>query len=77
MNRFAQLGVGLALGALWGVIMCLILWAAGRLDGGADWAYRIGTSALIGLAVATVFGTVIAARRGEALGSSRPWRRSR
>lgn len=77
MNRFAQLGVGLALGALWGVVMCLILLAAGRIDGIADWLYRISASALIGLAVATVFGTVTAARRGESLGSGRLWRRSR
>ena len=77
MNRFAQLGIGLLLGALWGVIMCLILLAAGRIDGGADWVYRIATSALIGMAVATVFGTVTAARRGESLGTARFWRRSR
>lgn len=66
--------LGLALGAAWGLVMCALLWAFGRLDDGdiSGWIYRIVISALIGMVAATVFGPV---RQARAEGTLAPKRR--
>lgn len=76
-SRVRLLAIGILLGALWGVIMCLILLAFGRIDSTSDWVIRILSAAGIGMLVATVFGTVGAARGGEPLGKLRFWRSGR
>jgi hypothetical protein len=65
--------LGFALGAAWGVVMCALLWAAGRLDDGdvSGWIYRIVISALIGMVAATIFGPVRQARAEGTLGPRR------
>lgn len=76
-ERVRLLGIGILIGAVWGVLMCLILLAAGRIDGPAEWAVRIASAAGIGMVVATVYGTVSAVRTGEPAGRLRFWRARR
>ncbi len=76
-SRVRLLAIGILLGAAWGVVMCLILLALGRMDDTSDWIIRIASAAGIGMVVATVYGTVGAARGGEPLGRVRFWRSRR
>jgi hypothetical protein len=74
VSRVQILMIGFGLGAGWGLVMCVVLWAAGRLDDGDifGWIYRIVISALIGMVAATVFGPV---RQARAEGTLAPKRR--
>lgn len=76
-GRVRLLALGIVIGAGWGVVMCLILLAFGQIDSTSDWVVRILTTAGIGMVVATVFGTVGAARGGEPVGRVRFWRSRR
>lgn len=56
-SRLAVLGLGFVLGAVVGTAMCLIMLAVGYIGSDpTDWIYRIGTAALMGMVVSTVFG---------------------
>ncbi|MFP5452073.1 MAG: hypothetical protein ACLGG9_10050 [Thermoleophilia bacterium] len=73
ISRIQILMLGFALGAAWGVVMCAVLWAIGRLEDGdvSGWGYRIVISALIGMVAATIFGPVRQARAEGTLGPRR------
>jgi hypothetical protein len=64
ISRVSILLTGLLLGLALGVLMCVVLWAVGRLEGGDTygWAYRIAITALIGMVMATIIGPVRVAR---------------
>lgn len=56
-SRLAVLALGFVLGAAVGTVMCAVMFAVGYIGTDSiDWVYRIGTAALMGMVVATVFG---------------------
>ncbi|MEQ9094366.1 MAG: hypothetical protein RLN63_09680 [Miltoncostaeaceae bacterium] len=56
-SRLGVLALGFVLGAVVGTAMCLVVFAVGFIDDEPlDWFYRIGTTALMGMVVSTVFG---------------------
>jgi hypothetical protein len=73
ISRIQILMIGFGLGAAWGLVMCAVLWAVGRLEDGdvSGWIYRIVISALIGMVAATVFGPVRHARAEGTLAPKR------
>jgi hypothetical protein len=74
-SRFATLGMGVLLGAVWGSLMWLIFELAGRDSGPRGWAYLAISMAMIGGGVAAIFGAGAARRRGERVSPRLPFGR--
>jgi len=74
-SRFAVLGTGVALGAVWGSVMWLIFELAGRESGARGWLYLAVSMAMIGGGVAAIFGAGGARRRGERISPRLPFGR--
>jgi len=65
-NRWAQIGVGMLLGFVWGSAMWGLVTLLGRKSGGVQgWLYIALSMAMIGAGVAAIFGALGARRRGE------------
>ncbi|MEW6581999.1 MAG: hypothetical protein AB1416_04480 [Actinomycetota bacterium] len=64
-SRLKVVGLGMALGAVWGVVMWGIFVLAGRPAAGDVLAYLVLSTAMIGGGVAGVFGATDVKRRGE------------
>jgi hypothetical protein len=75
--RILGLFIGVALGAVWGLVMWGIFELAGRDSGGRGLAYLVITMAMIGGGVAAFFGISGARKRGEKIAPKMPYRRSR
>jgi hypothetical protein len=73
--RVVGLLTGVALGAVWGLVMWGIFELAGRDSGGRGLAYLVITMAMIGGGVAAIFGISGARRRGERITPRLPYRK--
>ncbi|MFN8108314.1 MAG: hypothetical protein U0Y82_00435 [Thermoleophilia bacterium] len=76
VNRIAIVGGGLAVGAVWGVVIWVITTLLGQKTGAVWLAYLVITTAMLGGGVAAFFGAQTAQRRGESV-APRMWRRRR
>lgn len=64
-SRPAILGVGVLLGAAWGLVMWTLTTLLGQESGGRGLAYLVVTMAMMGGGIAAIFGAGAARRRGE------------
>jgi hypothetical protein len=64
-SRPAIVGVGVLIGAAWGLVMWALTTLLGQDSGGKGLAYLVVTMAMMGGGVAAIFGANAARRRGE------------
>lgn len=64
-SRPAIVGLGVLVGAAWGLVMWTLTTLLGQDSGGKGLAYLVVTMAMMGGGVAAIFGASAARRRGE------------